>query len=929
MIRRLYSDSTDLLGVLQTLFLVGVVLVAALGPAVARVPTELSTTSTVSGTVLGPDGDPLVGDSIWLFAYDTYRPATTDETGSFVLSGNGTIAFYQRVNDHYWERDGVTDMHTIGQISKNNGDVSIPAGHVIDVRVLDASGDPVPNANVTVVHRSPTGATTAAATAMFRTDATGRVVPGGTSGLELTGWIDIQVQPPDSTRFSGGEAHTLIVREPTDVTISLSEAPPEIERVAAPSTAELGNSISLDVNASGAITEFRWDFDGDGVTDVTTTEPNVTHSYRDTGTFAPIVTAIDDDGTTATADATVSVVDTQAPVAALSGPATTAIDVPATFDAGESTDAGDVVRYVWEFGDGTTAQTETPTISHTFESLGSYAVRLTAYDEAGNADSATTEVSATEPPSIRAASDHWFVNESEATLDYDVANANGTSVEYAVDDGAWQPATCSPTVTGLTFGDHSVAFRLVHETGPLSHESAFDTATLTVDTEPPELSVSTTRVDVRPGTPLRVTVSDIAISAVSYRTNRSESGDLEVADTRDSISDEIDTEGWPAALTEVVVTARDRAGNTRSERVVFDLAPDLDIRSFQPANGTRVSNVVVSAAFARGNATLFVDGDPLASEVSGTSIEAPLPDLESGTHTARLVVTAAGHEVSATRTFELVASGSAENENGTGGGSSGAGGGGGGGFSEPIVDVMAGDDGVAIDLLNGRDGVTAWADLGETSAGSVRFSRFGVTFDRNDASTALTLDARTPTEDSPPESLAVFHVKKRYVRTGDVESATLRFSVASSALPADATLSDVVLTQRRDGDWRRLPLSRDGRNFTATVHDLSTVVVGVEGDDANTSESDDGESSSDDDEGSSDGSGSDGSRATTASERGNETNVESRTSTEITTTIPTDRVTATPNTQTVRSDGQPGFGFVASFVGVAVLVLFARKWQRL
>ncbi len=226
---------------------------------------------------------------------------------------------------------------------------------------------------------------------------------------------------------------------------------------------------------------------------------------------------------------------------------------------------------------------------------------------------------------------------------------------------------------------------------------------------------------------------------------------------------------------------------------------------------------------------------------------------------------------------------------------------------------MAGDDGVAVDLLNGRDGVTAWADLGDESAASVRFTRFGVTFDQNDASTALTLAARTPTERSPSSALAVLDVEKRYVRTGDVASASIRFSLAPGGLPADATLSDVVLLQRRTGDWRRVSTSRNGRNFSATVSDLSSVVVAVDRDDPNTSESNAGNAPPAD-------TGQDDSGETTDS------SVQTPHTRTTADTTPTDRTSPTPATQTVRSDGQLGFGFL---VAVAAFVVLVHKRQRL
>ncbi|WP_227357070.1 hypothetical protein [Haladaptatus salinisoli] len=300
--------------------------------------------------------------------------------------------------------------------------------------------------------------------------------------------------------------------------------------------------------------------------------------------------------------------------------------------------------------------------------------------------------------------------------------------------------TGSPAVAGLAPGDHSVAFRLVNGSGPFPHESAFDAATVTVDVEPPELTVEAGREQVRPGTPLRAIVSDTAISDVSYRTNRSESGSLAVSETLDERRSfyEIDTAGWPAVPTELVVTARDRSGNVRTERVVFD---------FGGAGGK-------------------------------------------------------GREVGAD-----------------------VGGGGGGGRSRTVVQVAPGDDGVAVDLLNGRDGVGRPRRCERERRPVLGVRRHLRPERRQRRGHALRPDAA---ERLPGGALAALRVEKRYVRTGDVASATLRFSLGADALPSGASPADVALYQRRDGGWRRLAVSREGRNFSATVYDLSTVVVGVE-----------------------------------------------------------------------------------------------------
>jgi hypothetical protein len=75
----------------------------------------------------------------------------------------------------------------------------------------------------------------------------------------------------------------------------------------------------------------------------------------------------------------------QAPVAHLA-PATGIVGTPMTLDASTSTVAnGSIVRYAWNFGDGHTAATTTPTVIHTYGAASpGYTVTVTETNSAGN-----------------------------------------------------------------------------------------------------------------------------------------------------------------------------------------------------------------------------------------------------------------------------------------------------------------------------------------------------------------------------------------------------------------------------------------------------------------------------------------------------------------------------------------------------------------
>jgi DNA-binding beta-propeller fold protein YncE len=73
----------------------------------------------------------------------------------------------------------------------------------------------------------------------------------------------------------------------------------------------------------------------------------------------------------------------QAPVARLTATGTN-LGNPTNFDASASTVAfGRVVRYEWSFGDGSTAVTTTPKVSHTYVAPGAYLASVTETDSAG------------------------------------------------------------------------------------------------------------------------------------------------------------------------------------------------------------------------------------------------------------------------------------------------------------------------------------------------------------------------------------------------------------------------------------------------------------------------------------------------------------------------------------------------------------------
>ena len=167
-------------------------------------------------------------------------------------------------------------------------------------------------------------------------------------------------------------------------------------RVSAPPTASF--TVSCDglactftdtsTDPGGSIVSRSWDFgDGDGGSGAT-----VSHTYPSGGDYTVILDITDDDGESDQATRTVSVNEPPEPE----------FDVDCEDDGecefeDESKDPdGEIVAWRWDFGDGATSSARNP--EHTYETGGSYEVRLTVTDDDGTSRTAARTVEVDAPP---------------------------------------------------------------------------------------------------------------------------------------------------------------------------------------------------------------------------------------------------------------------------------------------------------------------------------------------------------------------------------------------------------------------------------------------------------------------------------------------------------------------------------------------------
>jgi PKD repeat protein len=204
-------------------------------------------------------------------------------------------------------------------------------------------------------------------------------------------------------------------------------------------------------NPTNPIEGFSWNFgDGETATGMTTT-----HSFDEPGTFLVTLTMTDVFGREASTTQTIVIGQGGSGMTAdiLFSPEPVVAGQATFFNASGSRPAvgHTIVRYAWNFGDGTTGSGVT--ISHTFATPSTYKVVLTVTDDAGHTVTATSQVDVGDGSPIAAFtfSPSALVSPADVTFDASSSKAVGSATITAY---TWSFSGGTGPTTGQTVSHH-------------------------------------------------------------------------------------------------------------------------------------------------------------------------------------------------------------------------------------------------------------------------------------------------------------------------------------------------------------------------------------------------------------------------------------------------------------------------------------------
>jgi PKD repeat protein len=181
-----------------------------------------------------------------------------------------------------------------------------------------------------------------------------------------------------------------------------SSGVPSASFVFSPASPGVGEEIAFNGSASTAIApraivKYDWQFG----TDKTASGMIVFKKYDTPGTYNVTLTVTDDAGNVGTASEAVTV-GTASP-GGLSAkftfsPTDPTPNTTVNFNASTSTGADPIVEYRWDFGNGATSAKATPTVSQSYDSIGTYVVTLRIKDSKGRTAITTANVTVVKPP---------------------------------------------------------------------------------------------------------------------------------------------------------------------------------------------------------------------------------------------------------------------------------------------------------------------------------------------------------------------------------------------------------------------------------------------------------------------------------------------------------------------------------------------------
>jgi len=350
------------------------------------------------GLVVDRDGSPVPYISVYLYSGDIWVYASTNETGlfsMFVSPGSYNLQLYGGFGLDIASLYKATALNIT-----EDSFITITLQNRYLTGKVDCEGKPVPNVSIFIRGSTSFDDFNGYFEKWTTTDSNGNFK----ITIYTSSSVSLRATPPPESIYAPVSIGNIDVTDDKTVLIALSYKAgvlPIANFAWTPETPEVDQTVSFDASTSipgsGIIIRHKWSF-GDGTYAIGKV---VTHSYASPGVYTVTLNVTNSKGLWDIEQKQIVVVEPppgpKPPVASFTfSPANPRVDEGATLDASASFDPdGQIVSYIWNFGDGFTGEGEIAT--HSYSKEGNYKVTLTVVDNDGKSSSTSQTVTVVKP----------------------------------------------------------------------------------------------------------------------------------------------------------------------------------------------------------------------------------------------------------------------------------------------------------------------------------------------------------------------------------------------------------------------------------------------------------------------------------------------------------------------------------------------------
>lgn len=268
-------------------------------------------------------------------------------------------------------------------------------------------------------------------------------------GIQPTDELAAEVDPDLIAPITDSVYETVFSYNLAGSTLGSANQPPtavlntDVTTGKAPLTVSFNASGSSDPDEDDSVFGYEWNFgDGSGIA----FSNAVTHTYTTPGTYT-VTLRVQDEALTYSDPVTQTITVEAANVAPTAdftfSPSTGEAPLTVSFDASGSSDSdGTITAYEWDFGDSLTNNRPNPTVDHTFQNPGAYAITLRVQDSDGAySTNVVKAIAVSEPanqPPVASFTSSVTSGIAPLTVSFDASGStdpDGTIAAYAWDFG--------------------------------------------------------------------------------------------------------------------------------------------------------------------------------------------------------------------------------------------------------------------------------------------------------------------------------------------------------------------------------------------------------------------------------------------------------------------------------------------------------------